>query len=1268
MSAEPLTASAATDTGAVDTENPWPGLAAFREADQEFFYGREAETEELFRLVLRDRLTVLFGLSGLGKTSLLQAGLFPRLRQENVLPVRIRLDFSENHLPLAEQVKAAIVREAAAAGVESPAPRSSETLWELFHRQGAELWSARNRLVTPLLVFDQFEEIFTLGREDAETGALLNEIAALSEGAPPEGVRARLDDDPAEARAFSFNRHPYKILLSLREDFLPDLDGLRDRMRSLGSNRLRLQRMSGANALQVVTRAGARLIAPDAAERVVRFVAGRPEEDQAPLAGFDVEPALLSVVCRELNNKRRSQGAPQITTGLLQGNREEILSDFYERSVADLDPGVRIFIEESLLTVSGFRDSVALENALGRPGVTQEAIDELTDRRLLRMEDRGGVERLELSHDVLTKVIRASRDTRREREARERAESARREAEERERKTRRQLTRQRQVVALLALLLAVVVALGLWGLAGQRQARSARSIADVEAAAGLRDSRSSSALAYLADAVRIDPKNSTALSLLADLLLYRTWPLPVQEIRGDNDALFFAELSPDGHLLLTGSVSGDVWLRDLRTGRRIGPLRNQRSMISAARFSRDGRRFVTISGDGAQIWDADTGQRTTGIPEGFSFSAEFSPDGASLATSSQQQITFWDVRTGRMQRPPLTLGAGTSVFSLWISPDSRLLVTKEISETSTSLSLRELPEGRLLGNPIPCSSIMCNAVFSPDSRLLALTSQGHVQIWNIAEEGAYRLVSEFFHREGDVGSIRFSLDGKRVVTSSDDRSARVWEVSSGRLLSEPLEHQSVVLSAAFEPDGKNVVTVSLDGAVRFWSVQTGKAGAEILDFPESATRAVFSPDGRRVATAHGAAIHLWDLGTWESNRVDSQDAHTFGVSDLVFSNDGRYLATGEMGLGRISTRILQAENGRSILGPLQEALSVRFSSDGQKFMTSWNDTLKVRDLATGRVLASLHHKGLSNSDFSPDGLRLVAGSIEETARIWDLRSGKYVGKPLRHLRGPFRFSVFSPDGRRIATMAEDRTARLWDGASGAPRSAPFPVEGRNKLFTFSPDSRLLLTTAMNRVSIFDGREGGYLSGFLGPGQSVGCVFFSPDGERVGTCSNKGTVQIWQTRTGKPLGSPFGEGAPVLNAKLSPDGRILYIATPAQIKAWEVPGGSPDDAETLARLAEAVGGFRINDEGTLVPVDDPFAELQKLRNPGGTSSLVRWFLADRANRTISPRSKTTVPDYIRSLLARGTKEARDEVLKAYPDHPIVLEELSRSPSAPPQTPQ
>jgi len=434
MSAEAAMLAGTPTVATVNAENPWPGLLAFRETDEGYFQGRKTETEDLLRLTLRERLAVLFGLSGLGKSSLLQAGLFPRLRQENVFPIYLRLDFSSAKPDLVAQVLAVIAREAKAHGIEAPQPKAGETLWEYFHRSDNNFWNARNRPMLPLLAFDQFEEVFTLGRLDSDrsaaTDAFLKELADLAECRPPAKLKAWIDQHPDEAAAFNFGRHYYKVLVGIREDFLADLETLRTSMPSVALNRLRLRRMNGDAALLVVNQVQ-NLIDPDVGEKVVRFVAA--DKRDLALSELEVEPALLSVVCRELNNRRQQLKEPKISSALLQGSQEQILADFYERSTADLTPEARHFIEDHLITVSGFRDSVALENALNTPGISREAIDTLVERRLVRREDRGGSQRLELTHDLLAGVVRTSRDTRHQREAAEKERAALLETQEQER-------------------------------------------------------------------------------------------------------------------------------------------------------------------------------------------------------------------------------------------------------------------------------------------------------------------------------------------------------------------------------------------------------------------------------------------------------------------------------------------------------------------------------------------------------------------------------------------------------------------------------------------------------------------------------------------------------------------------------------------------------------------------------------------------------------------------------------------------------------------
>jgi hypothetical protein len=440
-------------------DNPWPGLQSFDEASRSYFFGMRAQTDALFRLVRRETLALFYGRSGLGKTSLLQAGLFPRLREGNLLPVPVRLDYGVKALPFARQVGQAVAGALSEAGIDSRPPVEGESLWEYFHSSDVDFWDTENRLVKLVLVFDQFEERFTLGRQSPETNAqaelFLTELSQLVENRPPPALKARFEAHSAGVGNYDFDKNSCNVILSLREDFLPELENLRDRFPSILENTLRLQGMTEAQAIEVVLGPGSHLVSEQVATEIVRFAGGADERAQDH---FTVEPVLLSVVLYGLNQRRRESCLTNITSELLSGNREQILEGFYEDALRDLPMQARLLVEDGLLTSSGRRDTLAWEDALVEYGVDEKALLTLIDRHLLRREDRSDGARIELVHDRLAEVVRKQRDFRREREskARELAELRARQKElEREKEIQRRKSRR---------LLFVCVVLALFGL------------------------------------------------------------------------------------------------------------------------------------------------------------------------------------------------------------------------------------------------------------------------------------------------------------------------------------------------------------------------------------------------------------------------------------------------------------------------------------------------------------------------------------------------------------------------------------------------------------------------------------------------------------------------------------------------------------------------------------------------------------------------------------------------------------------------------------
>lgn len=384
---------------AIDRDNPWPGLASYEEAAHAFFAGRNAEIAELTRRIVDEPLTVLFGKSGLGKSSLLKAGAFPELRRRGLLPVPVRLLFGADAPDALEQLAKALFEVFGSERIEHPQPASGEPLWDYLHRAELRFWTPKVRPVQPVFVLDQFEEVFTLGRRAGTGDMLRDRLADLAENRIPARLAERAER--GEALALDMHVQPYKIVLSLREDFLPELEGWIPAMPSLLRNRMRLAPLQRREALQAVhNEHTAHLVDAALAARIVDYLAGAADGDVASV----VEPALLSLVCRGINEARKRAGKPRFDDTLFEVEKSRIVADFYRESLADQTPRVARFIEDELVTEQGFRNSYSVLDAVERGLVRRDEIATLVDRRLLRLEHHLGAERVELTHDLLTRA------------------------------------------------------------------------------------------------------------------------------------------------------------------------------------------------------------------------------------------------------------------------------------------------------------------------------------------------------------------------------------------------------------------------------------------------------------------------------------------------------------------------------------------------------------------------------------------------------------------------------------------------------------------------------------------------------------------------------------------------------------------------------------------------------------------------------------------------------------------------------------------------
>jgi WD40 repeat protein/tRNA A-37 threonylcarbamoyl transferase component Bud32 len=318
-----------------------------------------------------------------------------------------------------------------------------------------------------------------------------------------------------------------------------------------------------------------------------------------------------------------------------------------------------------------------------------------------------------------------------------------------------------------------------------------------------------------------------------------------------------------------------------------------------------------------------------------------------------------------------------------------------------------------------------------------------------------RLLDRCLRHGGEVLAVAFSPEGRRLLTASADRSARLWDVSTGSPLSPPLRHGGPVRAAAFNRAGTLVATAADDGLVRCWDALTGAPFGAPVPVGAPVAALGFGPDGSTVAAAGGAGgLFLWDAATGlPAHEPDGHDART---STVAFAPDGATLAVA-FDDGRVGLH--EAATGRPRGGPIDHGAAITvlaFDPTGQRLLTGGRDgRARLWDLSPGAATVTLAHQGeVRCAGFRPGGEAFATAGEEGTARLWDPATGRPIGEPLAH-RARVDCLAFRPDGTMLATGSLDGTLRLWCAATGLPIGPPLAQGGAVRAAAFSPDGKRL---------------------------------------------------------------------------------------------------------------------------------------------------------------------------------------------------------------------
>src|SRR5271165_4292311 len=1193
--------SQGTGGATVDPDHPWLGLHPFTEENQHYFFGRTAEIREIFLRVRENPLTVLYGNSGLGKTSLVRAGLIPKLRVERFRPVHLLLDFSSASPSLTDQVREALAKVCAdpdsdaATLLERWAPLGS--LWEIYAHE--KLRPPEIAARPPVLIFDQFEEVFTLGRDEAGTAnrrnaevtELFTQIADLVENRAPAKLQALFRDEPQRALDYDFGTTVARVVLALREDFLAQFEQWKSVMPSLMRNRMPLRLLTGPQALEAVVRPGRMdglsLVSDQVGEQIVRFVAQRP--DDTPLEQIEAVPPLVSLVCERLNAARLAAEPPQkeISDELVKSQGADILQRFYDESFAAFRDGereaVREYIEERMVTVGGHRNPVAREDAvaeLARRGISapDSVLDALIARRLLTPEQRGGIQRLEITHDVLAPLVVRGRKEREERhltrEAERRTEEAKRKQAEAEALAATERRHRRWLGIALGFVSALLLlAVGALWFAVQQKQRADEAAARAEEQSALarqeRTRADQAAREATIAAARAEEKSKEALKekQLAD----EATKAAEKSASRLQEQLARAQIE-EGRAWIEraklNSARGNNFAAVLMAARALGFAGYGREKIVDPKFNEEFPVLLTRTNDpideqearrrineaalsagyfGLPLWQSPVFRQDDDLVS----SVAWSPDGKTLASGSDDHtVKLWEVATAKLLS---TLeGHAGSVLSVAWSPDGKTLASGSGDNT---VKLWDTATGKLLSTLKGHTDVVESVAWSPDGKTLASGSGDHtVKLW---EAATGKLLSTLEGQTDPVWSVAWSPDGKTLASGSGDHTVKLWEAATGKLLSTLEGHTDLVRSVAWSPDGKTLASGSGDHTVKLWDAATGKLLSTLKGHADLVRSVAWSPDGKTLASGSGdQTVELWDTAT--GKLLSTLKGHTDVVESVAWSLDGKTLASGSRDH---TVKLWEAATGKllsTLEGHTNWVLSVAWSPDGKTLASgSFDKTVKLWEVATGKLVTTFQgHTGAVRSvAWSPDGKTLASGSDDQTVKLWEVATGKLVTTFQGHT-AVVESVAWSPDGRSLASGSGDQTVKLWEAATGKLLSTLKLHTDSVWSVAWSPDGKTLASgSGDHTVELWETATGKPLSNLQWHTHAVYSVAWSPDGKTLASGSGDNTVKLWDTASGKLLSTLEGHTNTVASVAWSADGKTLASGSfDKTVKLWEAATG------------------------------------------------------------------------------------------------------------------
>ena len=589
--------------------------------------------------------------------------------------------------------------------------------------------------------------------------------------------------------------------------------------------------------------------------------------------------------------------------------------------------------------------------------------------------------------------------------------------------------------------------------------------------------------------------NSKTIATASDDKTIRLWNARTGKnlkiLTGHTELVNIIEFSPDGKIIASGSKDKTIKLWNVQTGKLIHTFTELQRPFA---FSQDGKSLIGINETKSntqgvkrlvQMWDTSTGQLIKTLSwNNIVYSLSYSPDGNKIAAGGYDgTIRLWDATTGESIK---TFRTHTeAVYIVQFSPDGNKIATASWDNTmqwwdiNTTENLKTF-SGYKGGQP--------RMQYSPDGKILAIN--WHTEVWLQEAFTGRQLTTLKGHKEY-VTCIAFSQDGNLIATGSKDKTVRLWHTKTGENTITLTGHEERVFAAVFSSDGKTIVTASSDETVRLWDAHTGDHLRTIKGDTFGLKGFRFVADGESLFTnCTDKTVRVWNTTTGENTIILKGD--TYDIRYGVLSPDSKIVATScddfTVRLWNLNT----GENTNILRTSTATTSAVEFSPDGKTLAiaTPWDNTPWLWDVATGQHLKTFepHGEGISKSidrffakfwgskkhevpddyirsiQYSPSGDMIAAFKENNIVLLWNVTTGKLIGKPIGPLKEDpsfFRISiVFSPDGKTFATKPVGNfggTVRLWDSNTGKHLKTLSGNTYCVGTLRYSPDSKTIAT-------------------------------------------------------------------------------------------------------------------------------------------------------------------------------------------------------------------